>query len=48
MNRYYTHLTSEERDIIAVLQAQGRRPSEIARILGRNKSTICRELKRNK
>ena len=48
MNRNYIHLTSEERDIIAVLRAQGKKPSEIANILGRNKSTICRELKRNR
>lgn len=48
MNRNYIQLTSEERDIIAVLRAQGKRISEIARIVGRHKSTICRELQRNK
>ena len=48
MNRHYTQLTSEERDIIAVLRAQGVKPSEIAQVMGRHKSTICRELKRNK
>lgn len=48
MSKQYTQLTSEERDIIAVLWAQGKGPSEIARVVGRHKSTICRELKRNK
>lgn len=48
MNRHYIQLTSEERDIIAVLWAQGKGPGDIARLLGRDKSTICRELKRNK
>lgn len=48
MSRHYIQLTSEERDIIAILRAQGKRPSEIARIVGRHKSTICRELQRNK
>jgi len=48
MNRHYTQLTSEERDVIAVLWAQGVTLSEIARVMGRHKSTICRELKRNK
>jgi IS30 family transposase len=48
MNKTYIQLTSEERDRIAVLRAQGKHLSDIAWILGRNKSTICRELKRNK
>jgi IS30 family transposase len=48
MNRHYAQLTSEERDIIAVLRAQGKGPNEIARVLGRHKTTIYRELKRNK
>jgi len=48
MSRQYTQLTSEERDIIAVLWAQGKGSSDIARVVGRHKSTICRELKRNK
>lgn len=48
MSTHYTQLASEERDIIAVLWAQGVTPSEIARVVGRHKSTICRELKRNK
>lgn len=48
MSRHYTQLSSEERDIIAVLWAQGKGPGEIARVLGRYTSTICRELTRNK
>jgi len=48
MDKKYTQLTSEEPDRIAVLRARGKKPSEIAKILGRNKSTLCRELKRNK
>lgn len=48
MNRHYTQLTNEERDIIAVLRARAVKPSEIAQVVGRHKSTICRELKRNK
>jgi len=48
MSRQYTQLTSEERDVIAVLWAQGKGSSDIARIVGRHKSTISRELKRNK
>jgi IS30 family transposase len=48
MDKKYTQLTIEERDRIAVLRAQDKKSSEIAKILGRNKSTIYRELKRNK
>lgn len=47
MNRSYTHLTSEERYHISVLRKTKISLSEIARILGRNKSTISRELERN-
>ena len=48
MNKKYTQLTSEERDRIAVLRAEGMNLSKIAQVVGRNKSTICRELTRNK
>ena len=44
----YKHLSCEERDKIAILRAQGFKTSEIARIIGRDKSTISRELLRNK
>jgi IS30 family transposase len=48
MERKYKHLTNEERDLIAVLNAKGIGQEEIAREIGRNVSTISRELKRNK
>lgn len=44
----YQQLTQEERDTLAVLHAQGVSLSQIARQLHRDKSTISRELKRNK
>lgn len=44
----YKHLSSEERDKIAILRAKGFKTSEIARIIERDKSTISRELLRNK
>jgi len=43
----YKHLSSEERDKIAVLRAQGNSLNNIAKMINRNKSTISRELKRN-
>jgi IS30 family transposase len=43
----YRQITSEERYILATLRKQGCNQSEIARELGRHRSTICRELKRN-
>jgi len=43
----YNHLSADERDEIAVLKAQGVSVSGIAIELGRNKSTISRELRRN-
>lgn len=43
----YTQLTSEERYMVAQLKWQGFSQSHIAQILGRHRSTICRELKRN-
>ena len=44
----YTHLTQDERYQIHVLKKAGHDQSEIASLLERNKSTICRELKRNR
>ena len=44
----YKHLSSEERDHIAVLRAQGFKASEIARLINRDKVTISREMRRNK
>jgi IS30 family transposase len=43
----YTHLTREERYQIFSLQKAGLNPPSIARELGRHRSTIARELKRN-
>lgn len=46
--RGYTQLTQEERYQIYALMKAGHSQTEIARILGRSKSTISRELCRNK
>lgn len=43
----YKHLTIEERNIIYRMQWQGYKNSEIARCLGRHRSTISRECERN-
>src|SRR3712207_3758259 len=43
----YRQLTSEERYMLAALRRQGHNQSEIARALGRHRSTVCRELRRN-
>lgn len=44
----YTHLTREERYQIYALKKAGHKPSEIADVLERSKSTISRELARNR
>ena len=43
----YSHIQQEERDQIAILAAQGASITIIAERIGRNKSTVCRELRRN-
>lgn len=43
----YHQLTSGERHELSALRKQGLRPAEIARILGRHRSTISREIRRN-
>lgn len=43
----YTQLTSEERYMISALRKQGIHTSAIARNLGRHRSTISREVRRN-
>ena len=43
----YRQLSPEERYMLAALRRQGLNQSEIARSLGRRRSTICREVKRN-
>ena len=47
MHKPYKQITENERDIIAHLHAKGLAHSEIARRIGRDKSTISRELRRN-
>lgn len=46
-NNSYSHLGQEERDRIFQLKSQGLTNTEIAQKLGRHKTTIGRELKRN-
>ena len=48
MKKQYVQLSSEERDLIAVLHAQGQSVREIGDRLDRNPGTISRELQRNK
>ncbi len=43
----YRQLTSEERYMLAALRTQGFNKSQIARALGRHRSTVGRELRRN-
>lgn len=43
----YRQVTTEERYTISYFREQGLRPSEIAKQLGRDRSTICREVHRN-
>ena len=43
----YRHLPRDERNVIYTMQVQGYPPAEIARCLGRHRSTIGRECKRN-
>jgi IS30 family transposase len=43
----YRQLTPEERYMLAALRRQGLNPAEIARALGRHRSTVCREVSRN-
>lgn len=43
----YEQLNAEERSALAALHAQGMSPAQIGRYLGRHRSTIGRELRRN-
>ena len=43
----YRQITSEERYMMSALRRQGLNQSEVARALGRHRSSICRELRRN-
>jgi IS30 family transposase len=47
MKNTYNQLSSEERDRIAVLRAQGASFRAIGEAIGRSKGTICREMQRN-
>ena len=44
----YTHLTQDERYQIYILKQAGHDQSAIAKLMRRNKSTISRELRRNR
>ena len=44
---HHVHLTLREREDIMLMRRDGRDVSEIARAIGRDKSTVSRELKRN-
>lgn len=46
-NNVYKHLSPEERDLLSGYLAEGKNQSDIAKILGRDPSTISRELSRN-
>lgn len=43
---FYSHLSASERGEISAYLKMGKNPSEIARLLGRHRSTINREIKR--
>ena len=45
-NQSYKHLSEAERGEIEAYLSVGLKPAEIARRLGRNRSTITREMKR--
>ena len=45
--RTYTQLTQEQRYQISVLLKIGQNQTEIAEVIGKKKSTISRELRRN-
>ncbi len=47
MKKQYQQITADERDKIAVYKAHGFNFSDIAKMLGRNRSSIMREVKRN-
>lgn len=45
--RRYRHLSAEERDRIAEMHARHEEVSAIAAAIGRNKSTVSRQIARN-
>lgn len=46
-NKSYSHLSLYEREQIFVYKRQGKKITEIARLIGRNHGSVSRELKRN-
>ena len=44
----YHQLTPGERYMLAALRRQGCTQSQVARELGRHRSTVCREVRRNR
>jgi IS30 family transposase len=44
----YRQITAAERYTLALLRQQGLRPAAMARVLGRHRSTVGRELRRNR
>jgi IS30 family transposase len=48
MKKEYVHLSLKERDIITTMLSEEKSLGDIAKVLGRSKSTISRELKRNR
>ena len=44
---HHVHLTLYEREDIMLMRREGKGASEIARAIGRSKSAVSRELKRN-
>ncbi len=46
--KHYTQLTREERYQIYALKAAGHNQADIAKVIGRHKSTVSRELIRNR
>src|SRR4030067_456365 len=47
LKREYVHLSLSERDLITTMLAEEKSLGEIAKALGRSKSTVSRELRRN-
>jgi len=47
MGKKYHHLTTQDREMIAVLKAEGKSFSKIGHLIGKDKSTVSREVYRN-
>ena len=47
MPKLYQHLNAHERDVLAVLRSNGQSLRQIAQVLKRDPSSLCRELSRN-